>query len=92
MLKWRAVAQNNGTSWRLYGCLVFSSNVRELIVQFSQKSLTEAAFLQLLEETSSAAASTVKFFQLVESPIFVQFFSTRHFDNVRFTDTNLKLC
>ena len=45
----------------LYGCLVFSSNVRQLFVQFFNSGLVMAAFLQPLGTSSSKAAKTVKF-------------------------------
>ena len=45
----------------LYGCLVFSSNVRKLIVWFLSRGLGKTAFLHPIGTSLSKAANTVKF-------------------------------
>ena len=61
--KWRTSAQNRHKS-SLYGCLLCSSDVRQLIVPFVNRGLGRSAFLHTIGTTLRRAANTVKFINL----------------------------
>ena len=63
LCKWRARARTKHRL-SLYGCLVFSSNVRQLIVQFFKSGLGKTAFFHPIGTSLSKAANTVKFVNL----------------------------
>ena len=58
------VEMKSGHKLSLYGCLVLSSNVRELAVSFFSRGLGKTAFLQPIGMSLSEAANTVKFVSL----------------------------
>ena len=61
--KWRASARKR-YKLSLYGCLVFSSNVRQLIVPFFNRGLSKTAFVHPIGMSLSKALNTVKFANL----------------------------
>ena len=61
--KWKANARK-GHKLSLYGCLVFSSKVRQLIVWFLSRGSGNTAILHPIGTSLSKAANTVKFVKL----------------------------
>ena len=61
--KWKASARKRH-KLSLYGCLVFSSNVSQLIVWFLSRSSGKTAFLHPIGTFFRGTAKTIKFFKL----------------------------
>ena len=80
--KWRGSARKR-LQLSLYGCLVFSSYVRQLIVPFLNRGSGKTPFLLPIGTSLRRAADTVNF---VEPPLCVHSFSTTRLDDLSFVE------
>ena len=89
--KWRASARKRH-KLSLYGCLVLSSNVRQLTVPFLNRSLGKTALLHPIGTSFSKAANTVKFVNLQNLDLFIRSFSATRLYDVILVEKIFQLC
>ena len=76
----------------LYGCLVFSSYVRQLIVRFLNRGSGKTAFLHPIGYVFQRSCKYGQVCQLVEPPLCVHSFSATRRNDISFVEKIFQLC